>query len=212
MLFPLPANQLRYTAHSPFFYSISVQSKPLTESELLALVRQAQEGDTAAFGKVYDHFFDSVYRYAAFRLPEAVCEDLVADVFVKAWEKLHTYKARKQVPFGAWLFRIVRHTVIDAYRRHREYEEVPENMEDPDALNRAESRVKREHLLRVMRGAMDRLPSRYQEVLHLSYVADLPHSEVARVLRTSEGSVRTLKFRALKKLEQELPKDLNETV
>jgi RNA polymerase sigma factor (sigma-70 family) len=72
--------------------------------------------------------------------------------------------------------------------------------------------VKKDHLLKMMRGAMDRLPSRYQEVLHLSYVADLPHSEVARVMRTSEGSVRTLKFRALKKLEQELPKDLNETV
>ena len=189
-----------------------MQSKPLSESELTSLVRQAQEGDTIAFGKVYDHFFDSVYRYAAFRLPEAVCEDLVADVFVKAWEKLHTYKVRKQIPFGAWLFRIVRYTVIDAYRRHREYDDVPDTLEDTDAFNRVEARVKKDHLLKMMRGAMDRLPSRYREVLHLSYVADLPHSEVARVMRTSEGSVRTLKFRALKKLEQELPKDLNETV
>jgi RNA polymerase sigma factor (sigma-70 family) len=63
-----------------------------------------------------------------------------------------------------------------------------------------------------MRGAMDRLPSRYREVLHLSYVAELPHSEVARVMRTSEGSVRTLKFRALKKLRLELPQDLDEMV
>jgi len=187
-----------------------VQSKPISEHELLSLVTQAQEGDTKAFGRVYDHFFDSVYRYAAFRLPEAVCEDVVADAFVKAWEKLHTYRVRQGIPFGAWLFRIVRHTVIDAYRKRRDFEEVPETIEDPDALNRAEARVKQKDLLSVMRGAMDRLPSRYREVLHLSYVADLPHSEVARVMRTSEGSVRTLKFRALRRLEQELPPDLRD--
>ena len=189
-----------------------MQSKPLSEPELIKLVRQAQEGDTKAFGKIYDHFFDSIYRYASFRLPEELCEDLVADVFVKAWEKLHTYQARKKVPFGAWLFRIVRHAVIDTYRRRRDYEEIPDTIEDTDALNQAESRVKKAHLLKVMRGAMDRLPSRYREVLHLSYVAELPHSEVARVMRTSEGSVRTLKFRALKKLELELPQDLDEIV
>jgi RNA polymerase sigma-70 factor (ECF subfamily) len=187
-----------------------VQAKPLTEEQIIALVAQAQEGDTKAFGQLYDHFFDSVYRYAAFRLPREVCEDTVADVFVKAWEKIHTYHVRKGIPFGAWLFRIVRHTVIDTYRKRRDWEEVSEDLPDEDAFNRTEARVKRQHLLKTMRGAMDRLPSRYREVLHLSYVADLPGSEVARVMRTSEGSVRTLKFRALRKLEEELPPDIHD--
>ncbi len=189
-----------------------MKTPPLNEGQISALVAQAQEGDTKAFGQLYDHFFDSVYRYAAFRLPREVCEDVVADAFVKAWEKLHTYKARHGVPFGAWLFRLVRHTVIDSYRRHRDWEEVSEDTEDHDLLNRTEARVKRQHLLKTMRGAMDKLPSRYREVLQLSYVADLPGSEVARVMRTSEGSVRTLKFRALRKLEQELPPDIRDDV
>jgi len=189
-----------------------VESKHLTEAAIITLVSKAKEGDTQAFGTIYDHFFDSVYRYAAFRLPEAVVEDTVADVFVKVWEKLHTYKPRRKIPFGAWLFRIVRHTVIDAYRRHRDWDEVPEEAEDHDVLNRAEARVKRQHLLKAVRGAMDRLPSRYREVLHLSYMAELPHGEIARVMRTSEGSVRILKFRALKKLEQELPPDISDVV
>ena len=189
-----------------------MEPKQLTEAALIALISKAKEGDTKAFGKVYDHFFDSVYRYAAFRLPEAVVEDTVSDVFVKVWEKLHTYTPRKKVPFGAWLFRIVRHTVIDSYRKRRDWEEVPEDTEDHDDLNRAESRVKRKHLLKTVRGAVDRLPSRYREVLQLSYMAELPHDEVARVMRTSEGSVRILRFRALKKLEKELPPDISDVV
>ncbi len=189
-----------------------MNSSSVDEAQLITLVKKAQQGDTRAFGKIYDHFFDSVYRYAAMRLPEELVEDTVADVFVKAWKKLHTYKARQKIPFGAWLFRIVRHSVIDEYRKRRKYEEMPETIEDTDILNRAETRVKQQHLVRTVRGAMKRLPSRYQEVLNLSYMADLPHSEVARVMRTSEGSVRTLKFRALKKLEEELPHDMRENV
>ena len=151
-----------------------------------------------------------MYRYTAFRLPPETVEDVCADIFVKIWEKLHTYRPRKGVPFGAWLFRIARHHIVDVYRTHKGWEEVPDDVPDDDELNRAEAKIKRQHLLTTMRGAMQRLPRRYREVLQLSYMADLPHSEVARVLHTTEGSVRTLKFRALKKLEESLPPDMRE--
>lgn len=179
----------------------------LSEAELQVAVRTAQGGDSDAFARIYDHFFDSLYRFCAFRLPSGVAEDVTADIFVKAWEKLGTYQERAGVPFGAWLFRIARHRVVDELRRQKNFEEVPEEVEDEDRLNRAEARVKQQHLLSTMRNAMNRLPRRYQEVLHLSYMSDLGNQEVAQVLRTSEGSVRILKFRALKKLQEYLPPD-----
>ncbi len=179
----------------------------LIDAELQVLVSRAQDGDTEAYSRIYDHYFPSVYRYTAFRVPSEVAEDLVADIFVQAWEKLHTYRARADVPFGAWLFRIARHRVIDAYRRYQAWEEVPIDMADPDDLNRADTSVRRAELLRVVRAALDALPRRYREVLHLSYFADLSHTEVARVLRLTEGAVRVLKFRALKKLEETLPSE-----
>ena len=178
---------------------------PLSEAELQELVAKAQEGDTDAFGRIYDHFFTPVYRYVAFRLPREMAEDASADIFVKAWEKLHTYKSQKNVPFGAWLFRIARHTVIDTYRTQRGFEEVPESLPDADAYNRAEARMDRRDTLRIVRSALDQLPKRYREVLLLTYVSELPYSEVARVLRLSEGGVRILKMRALRKLEALLP-------
>lgn len=186
--------------------------QPLEEAEIQDLVRRAQEGDTDAFGRIYDNYFDSIYRFTAFRVPAEVAEDLVADIFVKAWEKLHTYKLQKNVPFGAWIFRIARHTLIDSYRTQQTVEEVPEDIEDNDILNRAETRVKRNHLLKMVRGAMDELPRRYQEVLQLSYVAELPNEEVARVLKMRSGAARTLKFRALRKLEEILPPEIQENM
>lgn len=184
---------------------VDIQQKVLPE-----YVRRAQEGDTESFSKIYDMFFLQVYRYTAFRVPKEVAEDLVADVFVKAWEKLHTYQERKNVPFGAWLFRIARHTVIDAYRTHRGFDEIPEGLIDSDVFNRADTKVGRDEMLKIVNMSLDKLPERYREVLLLSYMADLPHGEIARVLRMTEGAVRILKHRALKKLEEHLPENIRE--
>jgi RNA polymerase sigma-70 factor (ECF subfamily) len=176
------------------------------------LIRRSQEGDTDAFGKVYDHFFPQVYRYAAFRLPSELAEDTVADIFVKAWEKIHQYKTQRNVPFAAWLFRIARYSIIDVYRMQRGFEEVPENIEDQDIFNRAETALHRKDLVRVMREAIDKLPRRYREVLVLTYIGELNHNEAARVLHLTEGAVRILKLRALRKLEGLLPPEIQNSL
>lgn len=185
-------------------------SPSLDESLLPGLISKAQEGDTESFGKVYDHFFLPVYRYVSFRAPAETVEDIVSEIFVKVWEKLHTYKVQRGVPFGAWLFRIARHTVIDTYRAQRGIVvgEVPEEIMDTDELNRADTDVKRKDTLSIVQKAVDALPNRYREILVLSYIAELPHREVARVLRLTEGAVRILKMRALRKFEQNLPPDM----
>lgn len=180
----------------------------LGEAEIKTLVQAAQDGDRESFGKLYDHFFDSIYRYAAFRLATEQAEDITADIFIKAWERLHTYKLQANVPFGAWIFRIARNTVIDTYRTQKKTEPIEEAIVDTDELNRAEAHIKKAHLVSTLRKSMDRLPTKYRDVLQLSYLADMPHSQVAKVLNKSEGSVRVLKFRALKKLEALLPDDL----
>lgn len=182
-------------------------NESLTEAQIKELVIKAQAGDKDAFGTLYDHFFDSIYRYAAFRLPPEIAEDITADIFIKSWEKLHTYNLRKNIPFGAWMFRIARNMVIDTYRSQKKAIALEDELVDEDALNQAEASVKQKYLHKTLRQAMDRLPSKYRDVLQLSYMADMPHNQIAKVLKMNEGAVRVLKFRALKKLEALLPDD-----
>lgn len=179
----------------------------LPPEELTALVRRAQDGDTEAFGKIYDAFLTPVYRYVVFRFPQELSEDLVSDIFVKSWEKLYTYKERSGIPFSAWLFRIARHTVIDAYRSTRGFEELSEDTVDDKAENDPKLRMEQTLSVGTVRRALEKLPKDYRDVLLLHYMAGLGHSEVANALRRSEGYVRILKFRALKKLEALLPGD-----
>ncbi len=176
-------------------------STPLPPEELAALVLKAQDGDTGAFGNIYDAYLTPVYRYVVFRFPRELAEDLVAEVIVKEWEKLHTYRPLAGVPFSAWLFRIARHTLIDAYRSTRGFEELSAEIVDEKAEN--DPRVRTEQALSVVRvrRAINQLPKDYRDVVLLHYISGLGHGEVAQALRMTEGYVRILKFRALKKLE-----------
>lgn len=177
----------------------------LPPEELRDLVLRAQDGDTEAFGKIYDAFLTPIYRYVVFRFPEDLAEDLVADVFVKAWEKLHTYKVMAGVPFSAWLFRIARHAVIDAYRSHRGFEDLNEEMVDENTSSDPKLTTERSLSVVTVRQALKKLSKDYRDVLLLHYVAGLGHSEVATALSMTEGYVRIIKFRALKKLKSYLP-------
>ena len=177
----------------------------LPPEKLQELVTQSQDGDAAAFGQIYDAYLTPIYRYVVFRYPAELAEDLVADVFVKAWEKLHTYKPRSGVPFSAWLFRIARHTLIDAYRAHRGFEELNEDMVDDNERTQPAAKTEQSLSISRVRSALNQLPRTYREVLLLHFVAGLGHGEIAQALWRTEGSVRILKMRALKKLQSLLP-------
>jgi RNA polymerase sigma-70 factor (ECF subfamily) len=177
-------------------------TEQIPPAELAALVLKAQDGDTEAFGKIYDAFLTPVYRYVVFRYPEEMAEDLVADIFVKAWEKLSSYKVVSGVPFTAWLFRIARHTVIDAYRSTRGFDELSEEFVDENSDNDPKTRTERTLSVAMVRGALAKLSKDYRDVLLLHYIAGLGHAEVARSLNMTEGYVRQLKFRGLSKLSE----------
>jgi len=180
------------------------------EQKILALISEAKQGDHESFGKLYDLYVTPIHRYVAFRLPQALVEDIVADVFVKAWEKLDSYKGRKGTPFSSWLFRIAKHVVIDTYRTQKEIVELDEVHVDEDRWNDPVLGITQEMQAKLLRQAMNKLPKRYREVLLLSFMSNLGHGEIARAMKMREGGVRILKHRALKKLGELLPVSMRE--
>jgi len=85
-------------------------------------VRRAIDGDNEAFTKLYDLYFDKIYRYVYFRVrKQTEAEDLTQEVFIKALKAIGTYKIGK-TPFAAWLFRIAHNQVIDHVRKAGHYQ------------------------------------------------------------------------------------------
>ena len=169
-----------------------------------ALVRAAQAGDAAAFGRLYDRHFAQIYGYLAFTAGSpAEAEDLAGEAFLRALAALPGYRCTG-VPFRAWLFRIAHTLLVDARRRPARRPSAPLGEAAPDGARTADpagwlvERVTREDLLR----AIEHLTGLQRHVITLKFGAGLSTAEVAAVLGRPEGAVKALQYAALAALRR----------
>lgn len=169
--------------------------------DITALVERAQAGDQEAFVGIYDALVKPVYRYIYYRVDSAIAEDLTEDTFLKVWQNLRKYKKKKN-PFSSWVFRIAHNLVVDYYRKHKTTEEITDRIADPqenaNPHRHTELKVNQIRLRKVVK----KLPDNYQQVIVLKYINELDNKEIASTMGKSEGSIRTIQFRALEKLRE----------
>src|SRR3981081_3191216 len=88
-------------------------------AEAWELVTAAQEGDSAAFGLLYDRYVDVVYRYVLFRMGDRdLAEDVTSETFLRALRRITSvsYQGRD---VGAWFVTIARNLVLDHVKSSR---------------------------------------------------------------------------------------------
>ena len=176
----------------------------MDDETLDRLVAEAQRGNTAAFGRIFDEFAGPIYRFIASRVNRpSDAEDLTQLVFVKALEALPRYEARG-IPFGGWLFRLARNAIIDQIRTRRDHlslvTAVTRATEEagPEAMATV-----RDDLERVGQALAD-LTDDQREVIELRFFAGLSVNEAAAVMGRQDGTIRGLQFRAIASLRRSL--------
>jgi RNA polymerase sigma-70 factor, ECF subfamily len=161
------------------------------------LVERARDGDKDAYGQVFRLHHDAIFRYARLHVG-AEAEDIVAEVFTRAWIQLPGY-AYRGVPFVAWLYGIARHVVGDELRRQARLEyrpTIPETLEkwaEDDRLELAE--------------AINKLPAEQRQVIEMKFLMGMRNPEVADALDTTTNAVNAKQWRALTALRDELKED-----
>jgi RNA polymerase sigma-70 factor (ECF subfamily) len=176
----------------------------IDEATIERLVADAQAGDTWAFGMIFDHFHEPIYRYIASRVHRpADAEDLTQHVFVKALEALPRYEARG-IPFGGWLFRLARNAVIDHVRTRHDHAELDTvvGFTHGDAGPEEIAAVRQE--LDAIGEALTTLTEEQREAITLRFFGGLSAREAAEAMGKQEGTVRGLQFRAIASLRREL--------
>src|SRR5262249_17935946 len=66
--------------------------------------------------QLIERYFDRVHAYVRLRAPRQDCEDLVGDIFLRAFER----RSQLRGDVGAWLFSIARSRIADYYRQKRD--------------------------------------------------------------------------------------------
>jgi RNA polymerase sigma-70 factor (ECF subfamily) len=145
--------------------------------------------------RIYNEFLPDVYGFARSRLPEADAEDVTAEVFRAAAERL---RADPHTELGrAWLLTAARNRIIDLWRHRARWEGRLEILRrDVEPSGAHEMSDDSEWALE----ALDRLAPEYRAVLILRYVEGLRSREIAEALGRNARAVDSLIARARRAL------------
>jgi len=176
-----------------------------SDNEEIYLVENAKT-DAAAFGKLYDKYYDPVFRFILHRTADYdVAKDITSDVFTKVMKKLWTFRWRN-VAFSAWLFKVANNE-INSYFRKLKYEKVDienysEKLSDSSDnadyhISREESDLQEKKVFLELHSVIKKLDVKYQEVIVLRYFEEKSFREIAVIVGKSEGTVKSLVHRGL---------------
>src|ERR1700752_3195508 len=96
----------------------------------VVLVKAVLDGDRDGFTRLYDLYAPMVHGILLARVPRSEVDDLVQDIFLHAFKKLHTL--RDFGAFGPWLAMITRNRAMDFHRRSKPTVEVTEDLRSTD--------------------------------------------------------------------------------
>ena len=168
-------------------------------------VRAAQQGDQAAFGLLYDHYVDTVYRFLFYRLgrDRQLAEDLTSETFLRALRNIGSVHDIGRDP-GAWFITIARNLSYDHFKSARtrlEYSTdlVPErDSEAPGPESLAIGHFEQQ----AVRTALAKLNAEQQQCIALRFGQELSLAETAAAMGKKENAIKALQHRAVKRLAQ----------
>lgn len=174
----------------------------LTGEDDTQLVQKAARGDSAALATLYDRYAPLLLAVARKMLNDrASAEDLVHDVFLEAWRNADGYRPER-ASVRTWLLVRLRSRALDRIRSGQVRREVSEERGGPLAdLEDTEDSWLASDRDRV-RAALRQLPAEQREVLELGYYRGLSSSEIAEVMGSPLGTVKSRTAAGLARLRE----------
>ena len=202
----LPSEAERHRESLLFVERLEPSTLAGEDAETARLVMRLQAGEEDLFERLYERYFDRVYAYLYVTLQDAhEAEDAVQEVFMRVLEALPRYE-RRDVPFRAWLFRIVRNSGINRLRKRRQL-----TVESPDRIARQVETAGEVTEPspdwfgdRRLVALIERLPLAQRQVIVLRYMLELTNNEIAQLLGRKPDAVRQLHQRAMRFLRKGL--------
>jgi RNA polymerase sigma-70 factor (ECF subfamily) len=172
-----------------------------------ALLEQAKIGDHAAFGQLFDKYWEDLFRMAYKRLrSKEGAEDIVQDVFLSLWNNIQQVEIEGSL--GAYLFISLRNKIFNYYEKQsvrlKYLLRQPFNpVQSEDLIC---SNINSKELRQVVAAEVGRMPPKMKEIYLLSREQHLPVSDIAAMLSIAPQTVKNQLNQALDRIRVSLHK------
>ena len=165
------------------------------------LIERVKKGDPSAFEAILIRHEDRIYNLCRYMLRDPRdAQDAAQDVFLKAYRGLKGFKP--DASLYTWLYRIAVNTCLDYQRKSRRKafrsepltEDLPSEAPLPEQLYES---AEIHHLLQL---ALQKLPEKLRAAIVLREIEGLSYEEIAEVLHTPVGTVKSRISRAREQL------------
>ena len=181
------------------------------QPHITELLQACKKGSTTAQFEIYKLYYKAMFNTALRILQNTYdAEDMMQEAFLNAFTKLDSFKG--EVPFGAWLKRIVINKSLTHIKKKNKLQEV--NLEVVDKKLESESGNEQEAVdmkidyvnlkVKEVSKAMAQLKESYRTILNLSLVEGYDNEEIAGILDISNENCRTTISRAKSRLRKVL--------
>ena len=171
------------------------------------LIKRAQEGDSEAFGALFQEHRSRIY-LVCLRMTgnTAEAEDLTQDAFLQVFRKIAAF--RGESAFATWLHRIAVNTVLMHFRR-KPKGQVPldEPYESDSPKLRHEYGIRDGYLVGcidriALARAVEQLPPGYRTIFLLHEVEGYEHQEIAEMLSCTAGNSKSQLHKAKQRFRE----------
>lgn len=173
------------------------------------LLRQVQDGDMVAFGKLVDRYRDRLMNVIGRMLASREeAEDIVQEAFLRVYQHRSSFDFKHC--FSTWLYTIALNLARNELRKKKKYKFVDIfDMQNKEVETAVEAKVP-SNLGAALKAAIESLPEKYKTAFLLRDIEEMPYEEVARVLTVPLGTVKSRVNRARAILREKLKPRMEE--
>ena len=182
--------------------TVDAENRAANDAQLAALLGRCAQADGEALRSLYDRVSPILFACLVRMLRRrAVAEEALQDVFVTIWQRADQYRPERGRAL-AWIMAIARYRAIDLLRRERFAPEfVPQ---DSDAYGASSEHVDESDSWAPGRALFEHcfglLAGEQRKCLELAFVAGSSHADIARIMKSPLGTVKTWIRRGLQSL------------
>jgi RNA polymerase sigma-70 factor, ECF subfamily len=164
--------------------------------------------DAATVGRLFDAFYDPIYRYCLRRLYfRHIAEDAVSEVFLTMARRIGEFRGKGLHDFRAWIYVIAANQVNQVIRQQFRERRLLDTLAERTPKGERDGRERRWAALHQVLLTLD---EEQQHLVCLRFFQRLSHEEIAQIVGKRAGAVRVTIHRALKKLRPILQRALDD--